>query len=243
MAEAIRSLGPDAGLQLGLKWLPPSARHQRGLAWAGFRVRVAGQPVWGDATPAAGISLEWTLVDLLHGLARIWPWLMYEEGYPLPLARVPDHPGRLMDLAAARWEDLPNSTAEAEEDALFDFRQRHDLSTLFRGLVLPPLWVLREGRDCQVWSPMLGGPVLRPQAEVAATLASWGDEIAGLLQEDGAEEPRAQLAVKSWLQRQSVASARFLEIVTGLEPQALASLLGLPRWCATRSQTRIWDLR
>jgi hypothetical protein len=224
--EAIRSLGPDAGLQLDLKWLPTSARHLPGLAWAAFRVRVAGQPVWADAARAAGLTLEWTLVDLLHGLARIWPWLMYEEGYPLPLARVPDHPGRLMELAAARWEELPNSTAEAEEDALFDFRQRHDLSTLFRGLVLPPFWVLREGRDCQVWSPMLSGPVLRPHAEVAATLGRWGDEIAGGLQRDGAEEPRAQLAVKAWLQRQSVAGHRFLEVVTGLEPQGLASLLG-----------------
>ena len=226
MAEAIRSLGPDAGLQLRVQWLPVSVRHQRGLAWAAFSVCVAGHPVWGEARRAGDSRLEWTLVDLLHGLARTWVWLMHEEGYPLPLARMPDHPGRLMDLAAARWEELPESTAEAEEDALFDFRQRHDLSTLFRGLVLPPLWVLREGRDCQVWSPVLREPVLRPYAEVAAALGSWGDEIASVLEADGSEHPRAQLAVEAWRQRQSVAGRKFLEVVTGLEPQALVSLLG-----------------
>lgn len=197
MAEAIRSLGPDAGLQLRVQWLPASVRHQRGLAWAAFSVCVAGHPVWGEARRAGDSRLEWTLVDLLHGLARTWVWLMHEEGYPLPLARMPDHPGRLMDLAAARWEELPDSAAEAEEDALFDFRQRHDLSTLFRGLVLPPLWVLREGRDCQVWSPALGGPVLRPYAEVAATLGSWGMRSPAYSKPMGQNTPAHSLPLKS----------------------------------------------
>jgi len=107
MAKAIQ-LGTSAGLQINVRLLPPSAHHEDGLAWAEFSFCVSQQIIWGpDGSANASQPLQWTLVDLLHGLARTWPWLMFEEGYPLPLSPAPDHPGQLMDKAQLRWEDMP----------------------------------------------------------------------------------------------------------------------------------------
>lgn len=103
MAESIQ-LGSDPGIQLRFA-LASAPRVQRELAEARFALTVGGIPVWGPATPADQHALDeatvWPLVDLLHGLARIWPWLMQEQGYPIDIH--PLHLGKLMAAAEARW--------------------------------------------------------------------------------------------------------------------------------------------
>jgi len=222
MAKAIQ-LGTSAGLQINVRLLPPSAHHEDGLAWAEFSFCVSQQIIWGpDGSANASQPLQWTLVDLLHGLARTWPWLMFEEGYPLPLSPAPDHPGQLMDKAQLRWEDMPPTEAEAEEDLLYDFRQRHDLSLLVRGMLLPPLWLLREGCDCVVWSPALKDTIRLPHQETMQTLTGLGDFLCTAVRDS--RNPRAQTAVARWTTRSEAVRRQYLQVVSGLELEELRQL-------------------
>ena len=222
MAETTR-LGTTDGLQIAVELLPPSAHHQNGLAWAAFTLSVGGQAVWGvGVTSGETPRIEWTLVDLLHGLARIWPWLMFEEGYPLPLS--PEHPGQLMDKARQRWDEMAPAEAEAEEDQLYDFRQRHDLSLLLRGLQLPPLWLLREGRDCLIWSPVLPDAARLPHDEVMHVLTQLGSLLHGPLSDSAT--PRAQTAVARWNARFDATRRNYLHLTSGLNDDELHLLSG-----------------
>lgn len=211
------------GLQVSVELLPPSVQHQAGLAWATFTLAVGGQTVWGgERTSAHTPALAWTLVDLLHGLARIWPWLMYEESYPIPVS--PEHPGDLMAKAQARWDEMPPAEAEAEEDLLYDFRQRHDLSLLLRGVRVAPLWLLKEGRDCLIWFPPLRNACRLAHDEVMQTLTQLGNFLHQTLQDS--PEPRAQTAVARWQSRQQATQQHYLGIVTGLNSDELRALSG-----------------
>ncbi len=222
MAKTTR-LGTPAGLQVSIKLLPPSVQHQSGLAWAALTLSVGGQIVWGDErTSTETPTLEWTLVDLLHGLARIWPWLMFEEGYPIPLS--PEYPGHLMDKAQARWDEMPPIEAEAEEDLLYDFRQRHDLSLLLRGVQVAPLWLLREGRDCLVSSPVLRGGLRLPHDEVMQTLTQLGNFLHEALHDS--TNPRAQTATARWRNRWHATRQHYFSIVSGLNSDELRVLAG-----------------
>jgi hypothetical protein len=196
MAESIQ-LGSDTGIQLRFA-LATGSRAQPELAEARFALTVGGIPVWGPATQADQQALAeataWPLVDLLHGLARIWPWLMQEQGYPIDIH--PLHPGKLMATAEARWSDLPPVQAEAEEDRLFDFRQRHDLSLLFRGLILAPLWILREGQNALIWSPGLAREQRHAHQQIRRDLTAIGDGLCQVLRDSRA--PRALRALQGW---------------------------------------------
>lgn len=218
-------LGTANGLQLDVTLLPPSAQHQDGLAWGKLTLAVGGQIIWGnDDTAADAIALEWTLVDLLHGLSRIWPWLMFEEGYPIPIS--PEHPGKMLTEAQKRWDDMPPAEAEAEEDLLYDFRQRHDLSLLLRGVRVAPLWLLKEGHDCLIWFPGAHNPVRAAHDEVLNTLQQLGDYLQQALL--ASKEPRARTAAARWEDRQRAAQAQYLGIVTGLDTEQLRILAGAP---------------
>lgn len=221
----ITRLGAANGLQIDIALSPPSAQYQHGLAWGRLTLAVGGQTVWGCNDAAANAStLEWTLVDLLHGLARIWPWLMFEEGYPIQIN--PEHPGKMMVEAQARWGDMPpaEAEAEAEEDALYDFRQRHDLSLLLRGVKVAPLWLLKEGRDCLIWSPAARTAIRLAHDEVLKTLQQLGDFLHRALLMS--QEPRARTAVARWEGRQRATVAQYLAIVTGLDTDQLRILVG-----------------
>ncbi len=201
MAEETR-LGRDTGIEL--RFVPECATTSgQGLADALFSLAVDGQTVWGspnhDGAETHRVSLAWPLVDLLHGLGRIWPWLILEEGYPIAIT--PLHPGDMMVRAETRWNDLSPAEAEAEEALLFDFRHRHDLSLLLRGLTVPPLWILREGADALVWSTQWVRPMRLSHRAVMDDLTAIGEGIARHLSES--THPRALRALRRWSERKS----------------------------------------
>lgn len=226
MAETIQ-LGSDTGIQLRFA-LATGSRAQAELAEARFALTVGGIPAWGPATQADQHALAeataWPLVDLLHGLARIWPWLMQEQGYPIDIQ--PLHPGKLMAAAETRWSDLPPVQAEAEEDRLFDFRQRHELSLMFRGLTLAPLWILREGQNALIWSPGLAREQRHAHLQIRRDLTAIGDGLCHVLRKSRA--PRALRAQPRWAERHQRTRAHDLHIVTGLETDELRALTGDP---------------
>lgn len=199
-----------------------------GLGWGSLRVWLGGRCVWcqpveepavADESPAA---VHWTWVDLLHGMARIWPWLRFEEGYPLPVS--PEHPGQLMDVAEARWQDLAQGQVEAEEDELFDFRQRHDLSMLLRGISLPPLWWVKEGGEAVWWSPECPEPVRISHGHALALWQAFGDFLHAALVD--ADTPRSVEAVRRWQGREEAVVEHYLPLVSGMDWSALAELAG-----------------
>lgn len=223
MADTVR-LGDSRGLEFQLDSLPRSAQHAEDLAWTAFSASLGGQPVWcAEATPENPSGrLTWTLVDLLQGLGRIWPWLLLEEGYPVPVN--PEHPGTLWAEAERRWrEDVPATQSEIEADILYDYRQRHDLSLLLRGLHVPPLWVLKEGRDCLLWSPAVERPVRVSHGSVMRTLTAFGDWIAAQLQD--AEHPRSRHAVACWQSRLDRVREHAISLITGLAPDEIEQIL------------------
>jgi IrrE N-terminal-like domain len=214
------------GTSQSLHWqcdlLPATAQHAPELCWASLTLQVRGQILWQITA--------WPLVDMLHGLARIWPWLMLEEGYPIDIS--PEHIGKMMNAAEHRWADLPAHQAEAEEDALFDFRQRHDLSLLLRGLNVAPLCLLLEGKNCQIWSPALTSTVDLRHVEVMASLEQLGNALAKHIasQRERADcHPRAITALDRWHQREANTYRLYLPIVTGFshaEIEALQKIAG-----------------
>ncbi len=230
MAKKIQ-LGKPTGLHFEFQPLAITKQHGAGLAWGSLRLWVADQLVWCQQDTGAESTkpVIWTWVDLLSGLARIWPWLVLEESYPLAIT--PEHPGRLMDAAAQRWQTMAQGQADAEEDTLFDFRQRHDLSTLLRGVYLPAVWVLREGQDCVLWSPTLTNVVRRPYTEVMNTLNEMGQLLANLLPDS--VEPRAVVATARWGERQTALTNQFFTTASGLEAPELTELTGCTNLHAT----------
>lgn len=220
------TLGDPQAMQWRCHWMPAPGLQAPELCWARLELHVQGQQLWGECDPHEG-QMAWPLVDLLGGVARIWPWLLLEEAYPIDIH--PEHLGLMMGAAEQRWSDLPEVQAHAEEDALFDFRQRHDLSMLWRGLNVAPLWLLRQGLDCQVWSPKLTKPVFIPHQVVMNSLQQLGDLLANhiALSDAATRHPRAQQALTRWQQRDRETDKLSLGIVTGLQEEDIVALVAL----------------
>lgn len=224
MDERVFVIGQSHGLHFAFEPRPAADSKLAPLAWGGLRAWVGDTLIWSqqgseDEAPD-GQPVEWTWVELLGGLARIWPWLVLEEGYPLPVS--PEHPGLLAQEAQKRWEDLAEGERDAEEEALFDFRHRHDLSLLLRGIFLPALWLVREGNECVIWSNVLPHPVRQPQAEVLACLTELADRLAASVDEGDA---RAEQALRRWQGREAVVEEHFFEVASGLSREELTALM------------------
>lgn len=217
--------GHPQGLRFAFEAMAPPDPSLAPLAWGGLRAWVGDTLVWShqptDAVTSEGQPVAWSWVELLDGLARIWPWLVLEEGYPLPVS--PEHPGLLEQEASTRWEGLAEGEREAEEDVLFDFHHRHDLSLLPRGIFLPALWLIREGREYVIWSDALPYPVRRPFAEVLDCLSALGDRLSA---EADSRNARAERAVHRWNNRAAAMQSRFFELASGLSREELAALVG-----------------
>lgn len=226
MDEQVFLMGNANGLQFEFQPLQEGPEGVQELAWGRLRAWVGEVLVWSQAAEGEDPRpVNWTWVELLDGLARIWPWLLMEEGYPIPIS--PEHPGKLEQEARARWQQLSEGEAEAEEDILFDFRQRHDLALLPRGIYLPSLWLLREGRDCLIWSDQVGQPLRQSLEVVVNCLTELANTLAAQLKH--ATDARATQAVARWQQRHESLRQRFFMLASGLEADELRALAQVDR--------------
>jgi len=113
--------------------------------WVKASLHLDGQPYWfGEDDQGNPSSLDWTWIDLLHYLGKNWSALMLEQGGPLQLDDVL-HPGKLLRKAEARWEDMPEPLANAEEGRVLQYPDRHNLSIAMSGANLPMLLWVRSG--------------------------------------------------------------------------------------------------
>lgn len=206
---ARKLIGSSRGLQFDLALDSPD---QEGLAWGQGMVLLEGEPVWfGEGRDGEEVPLYWTWVDLLAFLGRWWPWLLLEEDYPFPLQ--PLYPGFLLQEAELRWQELPEEQAEGEEEEVHRFIYRHDLAEAFKGIFLPSIMLVRQGKTCHI-SAATHRHLVLPWGQVQNALEEVGDFLARAV--SGSSNARAGYALDLWRQRENALAKHELDITTGL---------------------------
>jgi hypothetical protein len=203
-----------------LSWdTPEAAGTAADATWGSLAILVDGHSVWGGVAESPS-GFHWTWVEILEFLAEIWPWLLWEEGWPLGLS--PRDPTEFEIRAKRLIESLPPTKKDEGISELFEFRQRHDLASALQGAIVPGLWIVREGAKAWVASKSIAVRV--PASDVMERLSDLGDAIATRLA--GLEDVRAKDAVADWAARSDVDTAEAISISTHLSSQELISLAG-----------------
>ncbi len=224
MDEQIRKMiGSPDGLQFSFDFFE-DAEHSTGEGWAHGIVLLEGAPIWhGSDDQEEPAPLRWSWLDLLEFLAENWPWLLYEESYPLPLRSLPLHPGEreLWSHLERRWEGQSEELMLLEDEVMVLFEHRHDLAKGMKGLFVPSIKVLRQGNEAWVVTPEEA--LVRPFDEVITTLEEAGEAIAEHVRRN--PTPRAQAALSLWDDRRRRAQDLRGELATGLGPERLRRLV------------------
>jgi len=209
---------PEAALTHEVSWEGEPRGSAEKATWGRLSIRVDGEHLWGAQGAVADSGVRWTWVDLLEHLAEVWPWLIWEEGWPAgPL--VGDPRSFLSD--SRRWlEQLGPREAAEQEEAMYEFRYRHDLALAIGGKILPQLWIVREGRNAWVAGHTVSALISHQQ--VAEGLVSLADEIAGRLR--GLDDERSKSAVEAWDHRLDIGTSWAAAISVGVGENALAEL-------------------
>jgi len=182
---------------------------------------VAGEPVWGvDTEDEQPDPLEWNWADLLALLARAWPWLALEEQYPFDLTL--RDPRGLRDAAEQRWADSSKQVRSREQEQLYRFLRRHDLSEGLGGVILPSVMLMREGQ--QMWLATENRSERFELGRVLGCLEAIGNGIAQRLR--GAEDAQAGSIVAVWEGRQARMQKRRVTIQSGLDARTLEAVQG-----------------
>lgn len=246
MAEALRLIGPDDGLQFELDL--QADRQRGGLAWGFGRLRLQGEPIWyREDEHGSEAALHWTWIDLLEFLAGNWSALLLEETYPIPV--LPLYPGLLRREAERRWEDQSDEIIDTEDEAVYRFICRHDLSMALKGLFVPSLMLLRQGQRFAVSCAASGRNLMLPYDDVVATLTELGKHVAAALR--NSIEPRSQQALERWENRVERLRAEAPRLHSGLAPATLkpptvpsrrsppGAAATAPRSCSTARRTSL----
>lgn len=206
-----------------LKLILDSSPSQGSLdhGWLKASLYLGGNPYWfGEDTEGNPDSLDWTWVDLLYHLGKNWAALILEQGYPVALENVP-HPGKLLQQAEYRWENMPETRVDAEERQVLQFLDRHNLATAMSGANVPMLlwlragnllWIVNEEEEAR----RVDFFVLRQQLEAVGELLA--DVFASSTQ------PHVQAAISLWRQREQQLTEKYLSCSTGLDAERLAAL-------------------
>lgn len=210
----------------------PVSSAEENLAWGRLTLSLDGEEVWFQQDSALGEKLpaHWTWSDLLAHMGENWSALMQEESYPLGLN--PATPLELRRLANESWEGMDEAQVDDEDEELYRFEFRHNLSAGLNGIYLPDLIVMREGQLAWV---CIDGTCLRlPISEVVQTLESLGNEIAAQLQ--GSSNPRAELALFKWSNRNNISVDEIVELKTGIPAE------DIPQFAEGMSAEAFWGL-
>jgi Zn-dependent peptidase ImmA (M78 family) len=228
----MKTSGSDDGLRFELTWSSQSGESAADSTRGRLRLLLRGEVIWRGLDDRCGF--EWTWVELLEFLGETWPYLMWEEGFPLGLRPAPTE--KLFAQAEMMWEQDPEEIRESREAVFETFQGVHDLSRGLQGVVLPPLWVVREGHLC--WLATKQQSVLRSSDEVMQTLAALGDSIAERLCDTrAATDARALSALRTWSTRLMVPHPVAITIATGLDPETQGSIQ------KDQSLEHTWELR
>jgi Zn-dependent peptidase ImmA (M78 family) len=164
----------------------------------------------------------------LEWLSLRWINLVVEQGYPLGCC--PATPKHLRAQAAFKWADLSMEAQEAQDDELYSFEERHDLSRAMPGIILPTLLVMREGNMAWVCTENRADKF--SIADVLNELSSVGDRIAEAL--DGSGSERTLSSLDKWTRRNEFNASSVISSATGIQPREFQNLptqyLALAGW-------------
>lgn len=187
------------------------------FAWGRGILRIDGNPFWFHEVDGQPEAIEWTWIELLEFLSSRWSSLLLEQSYPFDL--VPKDPASLRSVAWRRWENYSQDRRQKEELEIYRFEGRHDLARAMRGISLPSLLVLREGRLAWICTP--DEVELVDLEEVVTDLRGIGEIIASRVALS--DDARAASAVGAWRAKAAISDERRLTLLTGLGVEDLPS--------------------
>lgn len=208
-----------SNLRLDIEPLADPVRTEHG--WAAATLYLQDEPYWFGGEPAGQAGrLEWTWIDLLAYLAQHWSALMLEETWPLELRDVP-HPGKLLEKAESRWENMPEARIGAEESLLLQYLDRHNLAVAMNGAYLPMLLWVRSGNT--LW--LVNEEEQAQRVDFHSTrhdLEIIGNQLAGCFAHS--TQRHIQQIVSQWQQRDRQLRSDFLHLRSGLSVERLELL-------------------
>ncbi|RDB42147.1 ImmA/IrrE family metallo-endopeptidase [Halomonas sp. DQ26W] len=208
-----------AELELIVDTAPSQGSLEHG--WLKATLLLDGQPYWyGGDDQDNPLSLDWTWIDLLQYIGKNWSALMLEQSCPLPLDDVP-HPGKLLQKAEARWEDMPEALVMAEENQMLQYLDRHNIATALSGANLPMLLWQRSGNT--LWLVDEEEQARRVDFfSLRQRLETIGDTLAEVF--SSSPQPHVKMAVSQWRRREQQLQDDYLAYSTGLDAKRLATL-------------------
>lgn len=220
----VKLFGTQDTFQIGFaERAPNNLEASSENAWLLGSIWVANEKVWGDKTTSFP-DFEWTWAEFLNGLAGSWPWLLFEDTYPIPLRKKPDNPGQLTALAQERWRTLPKSTRSEEKEKVFSFKLRHNLSMFMRGVFMHELWVLPEGTFYCVWSAQINKGITVPRNTLIKTLADAGDYLCRFF--ENSTDGFARRSSEKWKSRSQKVEEHYLQILSSMSEKSLIEISG-----------------
>ena len=216
--EIRRTIGNRESLQIFLD-LFSDEHHPRSMAWGKMLVSLNNEPVWcAESHDGQDVPVAWDWIELLEFLGDKWPWLLMEEKYPISIN--PLHPGTMRHEAEKRWESMSEEQYLEEDERLFRFEGRHDLAMGLKGIFVPSLFILRQGKKAWVCSDSVRLFVCFQ--EVIDILNELGDCLAHYIEDS--RYPRAGRAVQRWREREQRAEDLFWELRTGMPSEIRSKL-------------------
>jgi hypothetical protein len=186
----LRDKSMSARLTYRLNWLGGPVGSAEVVTWGDLTIQLDDTVLWGTG----GSGVRWSWVELLEHLTESWRWLRSDDTWPGPMST---NPIGFYGRAIANMCGRPAAEAEAMEDAIQEFRLRHDLAMGVHGKFLPMLWVIRSGNNA--WVIGGGRSELLTFSEVETFLRSLGQTIAERLR--SSKDDRARSAIASWWKR------------------------------------------
>ena len=220
MVEGIRSIGSREGLHFEFRFdmAQCSRRHQaRGKG----RLFYADDLIWATETEAdEEAPINWSWFDLLEYLAKNWPWIVLEQGYPIPVN--PLYPNTLYEEAERRWLSMPEAVVEEEDMLVYAFAMRHNLAFALKGVFVPSVIIMRCGNDCLISLESPKKNYIRPLQEVIDTLESVGNLLADVVGDECTGY--AGEIVKKWRQRDVLSDEIRFDILSGMDRETRTRL-------------------
>lgn len=226
MAEKVQ-LGDVSGILLELRF-DRSRNKDPDLLWASGRLLVDGEPVIADDDEK---PISWTWIDLLEWLGKNWSELLLEQSLPFSVPATSML--YVMNELEKRWGEMPESAVETEEEHSLRFLHRHDLSSAFKGIYFPSVYLLRQGMRMEIAIAETTRIIQFPFGRTVEQLEGVGDGLAKLA--ENARHPRAMAALEAWHNRQERLLSRVIPLHTGLPPETLVAL-------SPDKQEAFWEL-
>lgn len=207
------------------EWVDPSRSSGAspgagaGLAWGTGILMVGDIPIWFSGPRDDPKPVTWSWIELLEWLSANWLPILSEQTYPGDLS--PAEPQDLRDSMEKYLTDrrsLQDREADALDEAVFHFEERHDMARALRGIDVPSLLLVREGNN-MVIHPETMAPIHANLSDVRDALGRLGDEVASRLSPANSN-PRARHALDAWKVRNTVTNvAKLIRLATDMLPK------------------------